>query len=143
MKLVPFTNNTINTLHIGSATIPAGETRDVDESLLPGYGQETIVTEAELPSNPMIEMLKSNVRSVLEKIAALSDADLAQLVAQEEAGANRKTIIEAVGAEILRRAAGGSSPDAANAETEAKADADAADAAAALAAGIANDKAGE
>lgn len=127
MKLVPFTNNTINTLHIGGATIPAGETRDVDESLLPGYGQETIGPEAELPSNPMIEMLKSNVRSVLEEIAALSDADLTQLVAQEEAGANRKTIIEAVGAEILRRAAGGASTDAA----------------AALAAGIANDKAGE
>lgn len=103
MKTVPFSNNTENTIHIGSATIPAGETRDVDPSLLPNYQAEGVIDE-DLVLDPIAELLKVNVKLVTAQLADMTDEQLAQAVALEQDGQNRKSLIEAMTAETLRRA---------------------------------------
>lgn len=104
MKLVPHTNNTKNTIHIGSATIPAGETRDVDPSLLPGWKPEGAQQE-DVPLDPITELLRGNVKDIGGALESLSDDDLHSAIYQEEAGQARKSLLESMAAEKLRRAA--------------------------------------
>lgn len=103
MQKVPYTNNGENTVHIGSATIQSGETRDVDPSLLPGYQPEGAVVE-ETKLDPIAELLKGSVKNISVELANLSDADLAHAGSLEQDGQNRKSLIEAMTAENLRRA---------------------------------------
>ena len=103
MKTVPYTNNTENTVHIGSATIPAGETRDVDPSLLPDFKAEKAQAE-ELPPDHLAELLAGNVTDAIKGLTDLSDDDLQDLATKEAAGKARKSLAEAIAAETLRRA---------------------------------------
>lgn len=104
MKTVPYTNNTENTVHIGSATIPAGETRDVDPSLLPDFKPEKEEGEVELPPDHLTDLLAGNVGDAVKALPDLSDEDLQELAAKEAAGKARKSLAEAIAAETLRRA---------------------------------------
>lgn len=104
MKTVPYTNNTENTVHIGSATIPAGETRDVDPSLLPDFTPEKTQDDELPPNDHLADLLAGNVTDAIKALADLSDEDLQDLATKEAAGKARKSLAEAIAAETLRRA---------------------------------------
>lgn len=103
MKTTSYTNETRNFLHIGGVTIPPGETRDVDPSLLPNYQPEGVAVE-ETEIDQIAELLKVNVKLVTEQLAYMSEDQLAHAVSLEQVGQNRKSLIEAMTAENLRRA---------------------------------------
>jgi hypothetical protein len=103
MEKVSHTNETQKFMHVGSVTIPPGETRDVDPSLLDGY----VAPSAEKPAeqiNPLVELLAGNAKSVVSQLQDLSDEDLIKVDAMEQDGNKRKTVVEAIAAETLRRA---------------------------------------
>jgi hypothetical protein len=108
MHSVSYTNPTGNFQHVGAVTIPPYETRDVDETLLPGYvapaEAETAASKADDSPDLLAELLGSSVRVITEELPGLSDEDLARVATIEEAGANRKGVHEALAAETLRRA---------------------------------------
>lgn len=101
---VPYTNETTKFQHIGGTTIPPGETRDVDPSLLPGPKAAAAKLDSAPPADPIVELLKKKVADVVESLAKLSNDDLAKAAALEQDGQNRKSLIEAMSAENLRRA---------------------------------------
>ncbi|WP_025916147.1 hypothetical protein [Herminiimonas sp. CN] len=103
MKTVPYTNTGENTAHIGGVTIPAGETRDVDPSLLPGWTPEGERKE-DSPPDPIAEWLKGNVKEIGSALEKLSDDELHSAMYLEENGQARKSLLELMAAEKLRRA---------------------------------------
>ncbi|WP_025918210.1 hypothetical protein [Herminiimonas sp. CN] len=103
MNKVSYTNETTRFQHVGGVTIPPGETRDVDPSLLPDYQPEGVAVEEE-EIDQVAELLKVNVKLVTEQLPHMSDDQLAHAVLLEQAGQNRKSLIEAMTAENLRRA---------------------------------------
>ncbi|AMP13672.1 hypothetical protein [Collimonas pratensis] len=105
MKFVPHTNSTENTIHVGGVTIPSGETRDVDPSLLPGWEPEG-EARVDLPPDPIADMLKGNVKDVAAALELLSDDELHSAAYLEERGQARKSLLELMAAEKLQRAAG-------------------------------------
>ena len=112
MKTVPYTNNTEKTVHIGGATILAGETRDVDPSLLPDWNPDPVhgldISASGLGTNDasdLASLLKSNVKTVIDALSNLTTEQLAEATALEQAGLARKSLLEALSAETLKRAA--------------------------------------
>lgn len=103
MNKVSYTNETRNFQHVGGVTIPPGETRDVDPSLLPDYKPEGAAPEAP-PVDVIAEFLKGNVKDISAELFDLSDEELIHAAALEQDGQNRKSLIEAMTAENLRRA---------------------------------------
>lgn len=100
---VPHTNETPNFQHVGGVTIPPGETRDVDASLLPGHVPETAEPNAE-PQDHIAELLKGSVKAVIAEFESMFDEELEHMAKLEAAGQNRKSMVEAIVAEQLRRA---------------------------------------
>jgi len=103
MQKVPYTNDGSSFQHVGGTTIPPGETRDVDPSLLPDWKPESDGKPQEAP-DPLLELLGGSIASVLEVLPAMTDGELEQLAALEAANKGRKGLLEAVAAEQLRRA---------------------------------------
>ncbi|NDP59571.1 MAG: hypothetical protein GZ090_09460 [Oxalobacteraceae bacterium] len=103
MNKVSYTNETRNFQHIGGVTVPPGETRDVDPSLLPDY-QPEVPEQADAQGDPIAELLENNVKTVSAELANLSDDDLSHAALLEQDGQNRKSLIEAMSVETLRRA---------------------------------------
>lgn len=103
MNKVPYTNETDKFQHVGGLTIPPGETREVDPTMLPSYKPESARKE-EAQSDPIADLLKKKVADVSAALPGLSDEDLATAEALEQDGQNRKSLIEAIAAENLRRA---------------------------------------
>ena len=121
MGMVPYTNETDKFQHIGSATIPPGDTRLVDEELLPGYQPPADVPAggndgggAKMPDDAaalmlaaMLELLEKNVPEIQAQLAALTDDELEILEKGESAaeGKNRSTLLQSISTEKLARAA--------------------------------------
>lgn len=103
LKKVSYTNETCSFQHVGGVTVPPGETRDVDPSLLPDYVPEGAAPDA-LPGDPIAELLKGNVKTIIADLFELSDEELAHATEMEQSGQNRKSLIEAMTAENLLRA---------------------------------------
>lgn len=101
---VAYTNETQNFMHVGSVTIPPGETRDVDPSLLDGYKPEP-GPEEEQPVDLIAELLKASVKNITVELPGLSDEDLARAAVLEQGGQNRKSLLAALTEETLRRVA--------------------------------------
>lgn len=100
---ISYTNETRNFQHIGGVTIPPGETRDVDPSLLPDFKQEVATPELQLV-DLIADLLKNNVKNISAELVNLSEQDLAHAASLEQDGQNRKSLIEAMMVENLRRA---------------------------------------
>lgn len=110
MALVPYTNTGINNAHIGGKVIEPGETREVDETLIPGYGQPVAEAEnAEDIPNPFVDILAGSVKEVT---AALVDLELGleqldELEALETSAEKpRKGVLEAIDNRRLELAQG-------------------------------------
>lgn len=105
MPKVPHTNDTDKFMHVGSVTIPPGETRDVDPTLLPGYEPE----EEEKPQehdNPLDDILLKSIADIVTLLPEVPSEQLLELEAMESVGKNRKGLLEAIAAEQLKRAQG-------------------------------------
>lgn len=111
MSIVSHTNDTRNFMHVGAVTIPPGETRDVDASLLPGYKPEGGAPDA-APVDPLAKLLAGAVKNVVGELPNLSVEDLARALELEQDGQARKSMIEAITVETLRRAAALGAPAA-------------------------------
>jgi hypothetical protein len=111
-----------NVLFVGGKMIPPGEGREVDERLLPPELRDP-APEPAAPAEPsiaqlLVELLKGSVKVVVAKLPELSGDALAMVEAIEAGdGTPRKTVLEAVRAEQLRRA-----ESAMEADAKAKAD---------------------
>lgn len=104
MKTEHYTNETKNFMHIGGVTIPPGETREVDATLLPGHAPDDGMAP-DVPLDPLAQLMAGSVAVITAALPTLSDADLAHVTELEEAGVARKSMLAALSAENLARAA--------------------------------------
>jgi predicted RecB family endonuclease len=107
MKLQPYTNDGHNTIHIGTVSILPGETRQVNVDFLPDAAllqALEIVVEDKRPES-LIPLLDGNVGNFVAALESLSDEDLEALEALETMDKARKTALEGIAAERLKRAA--------------------------------------
>jgi hypothetical protein len=122
--LVPVTNTGETVLYVGNAMVPPGETRhfarhQVPPHLLP----EEPVQEPLLPPPPppdlggggsggptlqdlAVQIAAGTVAEVSAQLAEMSDELITAVQAAEHAGQARVTLLSAIDAEVLRRAAG-------------------------------------
>lgn len=104
-KRIDVTNNTANIIYAGSYMIPPGETRPIPESQVPPHLRPVEeVPAAEPQTDQLAALLGASVNDVVAKFGDLPDADLARLIELETAGKARKTLIEALDAELTDRA---------------------------------------
>ncbi|MDP1886652.1 hypothetical protein [Polaromonas sp.] len=106
-------NKTPNTMYVGNSSIPPGEGRMVEVA-------DVISQPEALPHVPSVdelvaELLKGTVAKVSEALAGLTHEALDRAELLERDGANRTTLLAAIGAEKLQRS---------NAALEAQAQAD-------------------
>lgn len=98
----PWTNTTDRIQHLGGKMIRPGATRDVEETLLPGFAPAAAAVEPDMDA--VLELLEGSVDTVKEAVPRLENEDLDRLEAAEIAGKARKGVLEAVANERLERA---------------------------------------
>lgn len=109
MALVPYTNTGKNNMHIGGKVITPGETREVDETLIPDFGVSAgnPSNEDEIVRNPLSDILAGSVKEVADALIALDMAQLDELDALEtNAEKPRKGVLEAIDNRRLELAQG-------------------------------------
>lgn len=102
---VPYQNDTDSPVHIGNVTIMPGNTRDVEETHIPGHKGKEIATQDTQP-HPLGDLLKGNVGVVAQALNGMAFEDVELLGELEQAGQARKTLLAAIATEILARQAG-------------------------------------
>ena len=97
MALVNYTNDGKTPVHIDGKTIMPGESREVDETHVPGYGVNAGSPPDDDPENPLAEVLKGNVKSVLAALADLTVEQLSELENLEtDSVSPRTTVLEGI-----------------------------------------------
>lgn len=114
---IPITNPGPGSMWVAGQMIPSGETRHFPLHHVPPEHRPVAKPAASLADDAeaaqaaqaarLAEILSGTVATVSEQLADLDAEDLAALAVAEEAGANRKGVLEAIDAERLRRAAAG------------------------------------
>ena len=109
MGLKHISNDTPNVMFVGGKMIPPGEGRDIDERDLPPEHREPAPQPEEAPVPGLDEelgvLLVNTVRTLKEMLPDLSHEALERLRELEaEHEHPRKTLLEAVADELLRRA---------------------------------------
>lgn len=101
-------NNTPNTIYVGGRMIAPGEGRDIDERDLPPEHREAPVVVVEAgPSldDELAALLKGSVKEVAGTLGALTHEALDRLADIESGYTHpRKTLLEAIADEKIRRA---------------------------------------
>lgn len=101
----PVTNNTAMPIYVGALMIPPGETRHFNlDQLPPEHRPQAEVKAPEAPPDRLAEIADFKVDLILPLLADLNAEDLARLQLLETEGKARKTVLEAIAAEGLRRA---------------------------------------
>ena len=102
---IPIENNGASPLYVGGQMIPAGETRHFDEHEVPAeYKPAAPEPEEAPPPDPLGEILAGPVKGILAGVGALDMETLQGLLAREqERWEPRKTLVEGLSAEVLRR----------------------------------------
>lgn len=105
---VPITNRGAMPIYVASVMILPGETRHFDpEQLPPEFRPAAAPAAAETKeSDSVAELARRKAAEIAGQLGSLSDEDLQRLGALEQArgGAARKSVLEAIAAEQLRRA---------------------------------------
>lgn len=106
MTLVMFTNHSPHALHLGGKLIRPGETREVAAVLLPPEVVAVDMPEVSVPPNVLEALRAERVKTIIETLPDLTDAELVTLRDLEIASAQpRSTLLEGIAAEQLRRVA--------------------------------------
>lgn len=96
-----------NVMFVGSKMIPPGEGRDIDESLLPPEHRDApVAAEKQPPSLDalLLEELKKPAKELIDALPGLTQEAIERMDALEsEAKKPRKTLLEAIAADLLRR----------------------------------------
>lgn len=101
----PVTNTTGMPIYVGALMIPPGETRHFDLDQLPPEHRPAVEAPApEAPPDRLAEIAEMKVDLILPILADLNAEDLARLQLLEVEGKARKTVLEAIAAEGLKRA---------------------------------------
>lgn len=108
---VPVHNPNKHPIWVGGQMVPPGETRHFEELDLPAaYRPKPPEPEplpaAVTPEALVAELLDKTAKDVIEALAGLDDAMLGQAETAEKAGKARVTVLQAISAEILKRAGG-------------------------------------
>lgn len=103
MSKVPYTNQTDVVQHIGPCTVWPGQTREIEESMLPGAKKEESFEPEKKQSEVIAEMLAHKVPEVVEIIPSLSDSELDKIEEAEKASANRTGVLSEISSERLAR----------------------------------------
>ncbi len=109
MDKIPVTNHGTDNLHVGGAVIRPGETLHVPAHLVPpGMGELSAQANDEPPEDPVLALHAAKAADVVAALPTLDIDSLHQLEALE-ASANkpRKSVLEVITAEHLRRASEG------------------------------------
>jgi hypothetical protein len=104
---VAITNTGKNTMYVGTASIPPGETRHVDPAYLPVHMRpKQPKPMAAMPGDPLDELLAGGVKSIIAAIPGLTINDLERLgeLEQKKGDGARKTLLSAIGEALLERA---------------------------------------
>lgn len=102
---VPIENNGLMPLYVAGVMIPPGETRHFDDDQLPPeFRQAAPAASADVPLDPLMEIVAMKVDEIAKGLADLSGDELDRLEMLEAEGKNRKGVIAAVVEERLRRA---------------------------------------
>lgn len=97
MALVNFTNSGKTCVHIDGKSIMPGESRQVDETQVPGYGTNAKSEEQEHEINPLAEILLGNVPSVLLALVDLTAEQLLDLeILETDSAQPRKGVLEGI-----------------------------------------------
>ena len=104
MPKVAFTNTKKHAVHVGGKTIMPGHTREVDETLVPGYKPPAVEAEVVDEKAELLVLLDESVPVIVANLVDLSDDDLETLRVAEENGKTRKGVIAAIADERLTRA---------------------------------------
>jgi hypothetical protein len=106
-KRISVTNDTKMGFYVGSNLVPPGETRDFPESMVPHHLRPTppdLPLSGEEKGDPLGEMLKGNVGSVVALLPGMTAADIEKLGELEQAGQARKGVLSAIAEIQLSRA---------------------------------------
>lgn len=103
---VPITNNGKTHMAVGSTLIPPGETRHFEEQDVPHYLRPGVSAEkpVEPPVDPLVELLKGNVPSVVVALEGMLFTDIERLGDLEQQGQARKGVLGAIADKLLQRA---------------------------------------
>lgn len=105
-KRITVHNPTAMPIYVGSNMVPPGDTRDFPESQVPPHLRTDHVEEAAPVTGPdtvLAALIRESVKEVLAKLPELSDADLALLIAMEELGQARKTLLDPLNKALAER----------------------------------------
>lgn len=107
MNKIPVTNKGTSPMSVGTSVVLPGETRHFDVQDVPHHLRPKAAEAAPVaaPADPLGELLKGNVASVVAALADLPLADVEKLGELEQAGQHRKTLLAAIAEELLNRAA--------------------------------------
>lgn len=92
---------------IGGKLLQPGEGREFDQVDVPAEHRPAAAPateEAPDALQPLKELLEKSIKAITPDLPALAAEQLQQLRALEEADQNRKGVLEAIAAEVLRRA---------------------------------------
>lgn len=103
MNQVPYTNDGERPVHRGGKRILPGETRLVDAAAV-ARPRPSDEDPAVPESGDILDLLDGTVDEVVAALPELTGDQLADLLHAEQAGKTRKTLVEALSEEQLRRA---------------------------------------
>lgn len=108
---VPYHNTNSHPEHVGGVMVQPGETRFIDEHRHPDYpglgDRRPAAAKPEPKGSDMAELAGEKAADIKDRLTELDDDHLAELLTAEEAGKNRKGVVEAINAELLTRASDG------------------------------------
>jgi len=99
----PYTNHSSRTVTIGSRRLEPGQTRLVEETMIPGF----VVPEPapEQPIDDLAELLDGSVKQVSEALPGLDQDQLERVRKLESSGKQRKGVLNAIEEQRIERAA--------------------------------------
>lgn len=106
IKQIPVTNDGESTMYVGGLAIPAGETRLIDERLVPPeYKEAELLAADTAETDPLEALIALSVAKLVLGLPALTDEELVRLEALENAKEKpRAGALAEITAEMLRRA---------------------------------------
>lgn len=106
MDKIPITNDSAMPIYVHGVMIPPGETRHFNASDVQAqFRPQPTPEEQSEPANPLLELLQGKVADITALLGGMSEEEIGDIETLENAAKNpRKSLLEAIGAERLKRA---------------------------------------